>query len=63
MNTDTTTPAARPDVTATSTGVRINAVNTVTTVSDSRRDALKSSGNTHGQEDRVSMTRIVTGDE
>ena len=63
MNTDTTTPDARPDVTATSTGVQINAVNTVATVSDSRRDMLKSSGNTRGQGDRVSTTRVVTGDE
>ena len=61
MNTDTTTPAAHPDVTATSTGVRINAVNTVTTVS--RRDALKRSGNTRGRDQRVSTTRIVTDNE
>ena len=63
MNTNTTTPAARPDVTSTGAGVRINAVNTITTVSDSRRDALKRSGNTRGQEQRVSMTWIMTGDE
>ena len=38
-------------------------MNTVTAVSDSRRDALKSSENARGQEQRVSTTRIVTGDE
>ena len=63
MNTNTTTPIARPDVTTTGTGVRINAVNTVTTISNSRHDALKRSGNMCGQDQRVSMTRIVTGDE
>ena len=63
MNTSTTTPAARPDVAATGTDFQINAVNTVTTISDSRRDALKRSGNTRGQDRKVSMTRIVTGDE
>ena len=63
MNTDTTTPDARPDVTTTGTGVQINAANAVTAVSDSRRDALRNSENTRGQEHRVSTTRIVTGDE
>ena len=63
MNTNTTTLAARPDVTKADTGVRINAVNAVTTVSDSRRDALKGSGDTRSQDQKVSTTRIVTGDE
>ena len=61
MNTDTTTPDARPDVTTSGTSARINAVSTDTTVSDSRRDVLKSSGNTRGQEHRVSTIHTVTG--